>query len=394
MNSQRKISPSLLFTNTEAPQKDVVLITDNGGSILAIEPLEAHDPVSIEFLHGALVPGFINTHCHLELSHMKDKVNTGTGLVKFIEGVVKMRNADQEEIDDAIQLADQQMQDAGIVAVGDICNRADTIKVKDSSPLFYYSFVEMFDFWQDHLAAKFFADYREVYDQITPGNGHQRSAVPHAPYTVSPTLFGLLNKINQEKSTISIHNQETPDEDLMFEKKQGAFLPLFQNLGFSFDHFEANGQHSIHYALKHLDRQHRQLFVHNTLTTADDINGALRWNPNCFWASCPNANLYIENRLPDYKIFIDADAKVCLGTDSLTSNWQLSIYEEMRTIAKYQSYIDLETLVQWATINGAQALGIEDRFGRIMPGKKPGLNLIPLDPLGQINLHADFTKIA
>ncbi len=394
MTSFRKIRPSLLFTNTEAPQDDALVIVDMNGSILAIEPLQAHDPASIEYLDGALVPGFINAHCHLELSHMKNKVATGTGLVKFIEGVVKMRNADQQEIDEAIRVADLQMQKAGIVAVGDICNRSDTIMIKDSSPIFYYSFVEMFDFWQDELAAKFFSDYKSVYDQINPSPGHQKSAVPHAPYTVSPTLFRLIKEINRKVRTISLHNQETPDEDLLFTKKQGALPPLFENLGFSFEHFEASGQHSIHYALKHLDPRHRQIFVHNTMSTAEDIRSAIRWNQNCYWASCPNANLYIENRLPDYKTFIDENAKVCLGTDSLSSNWQLCIFEEMKTISKYQSFIDLETLVRWATLNGAEALGIDDRFGKIEPGKRPGLNLIPVDAGGRLNIFGEVIKIA
>ena len=100
------------------------------------------------------------------------------------------------------------------------------------------------------------------------------------------------------------------------------------------------------------------------------------WNSNVFWASCPNANLYIENSLPNYQIFIDNDAKVCLGTDSLTSNWQLSILSEMQAIARYQSYVNDETLLTWATLNGAIALGFDDELGSFEVGKKPGINLL------------------
>ena len=109
------------------------------------------------------------------------------------------------------------------------------------------------------------------------------------------------------------------------------------------------------------------------MTTKQDIQAAISWNPNCYWATCPNANLYIENRLPDYKIFCDSNAKVTIGTDSLTSNWQLSVWEEIQTIRKYQSYLPLETLLTWATINGAEALGFEERLGSITIGKQPGL---------------------
>ena len=89
--------------------------------------------------------------------------------------------------------------------------------------------------------------------------------------------------------------------------------------------------------------------------------------------------MYIENRLPNYQLFIDAEAKMTIGTDSLTSNWQLSVLDEMKTIAKYQSYIPFETLIRWATLNGAEALGFEKDFGSLEIGKTPGLNLLNLD---------------
>jgi cytosine/adenosine deaminase-related metal-dependent hydrolase len=115
------------------------------------------------------------------------------------------------------------------------------------------------------------------------------------------------------------------------------------------------------------------LFVHNTTTTKADIEAAQIWNPKVYWASCPNANLYIENRLPNYQSFLDSNAKVTLGTDSLTSNWQLSIIDEVLAIQKYCSYVPLEVCLQWATINGAEALSYDDFLGSITIGKQPGL---------------------
>ncbi|MEK7256073.1 MAG: amidohydrolase family protein, partial [Bacteroidota bacterium] len=145
-----------------------------------------------------------------------------------------------------------------------------------------------------------------------------------------------------------------------------------------FDHFQPTARRSIYYALENLDPNCRTLFVHNTLTPPEDIQAAHTWSPNCFWATCPNANLYIENNLPNYRHFLDNQAKVCIGTDSLTSNWQLSILEEMKTIARFQSYVPFETILRWATLNGAEALGFEADMGSIEVGKTPGLNLLNL----------------
>ncbi len=387
----RKITADHVFPVSSAPVENGVIIVDGAGKILAIDKRENHDPASLETHGGAIVPGFINTHCHLELSHMKGVAPTGTGLIPFISTVVKHRDVPQEKIDAAIEQADREMYDAGIVAVGDISNKVDTAATKSKSPIRYYTFVEMFNFLNDDWAQKTFDDYWQVYEKQSTENGNRKSAVPHSPYTVSPKLFDLINKannqqstINNQQSTVSIHNQETPHEDQFFLTKEGGFLDFYKGFGINIDHFRATGKRAIYYAMQQMDPAHRTLFVHNTMTTEEDIKAAHIWGTtnhqssinNVFWATCANANLYIENRLPDYRRFIENGAKMTIGTDSLTSNWQLSVLEEMKTIARFQSYVGFETLLKWATLNGAEALGFEDDLGSIEVGKTPGLNLL------------------
>lgn len=331
------------------------------------------DNAEVEFYAGTLIPGFINTHCHLELSHMQGKVNTGTGLLPFITDVVSFRDVDQSVIDQAIADQDLAMQQAGIMAVGDISNKSDTFSAKAASPIRYYTFVEMFDFLQDGWSENEFNKYKAVYDLLQQNGKDDFSAVPHSPYTVSKSLFAKINALNTAGETVSIHNQETPAENLLFEKKEGGFLGFYKSFNISLENFQATGQPSIYYALQHMDANQPTLFVHNTLTTPADISAAQAHCSNCYWATCPNANLYIENRLPNYQSFLDADAKLTIGTDSLTSNWQLSILEELKTIQKYQSYVPFSKLIQWATINGAEALGFDDTLGSFEVGKKPGV---------------------
>ena len=365
-----------------------VIITDDQGKILSIDAVNEHDIASVQFLEGVIVSGFINTHCHLELSHMKGKVDTGTGLLPFLHNVVSFRDIDQDIIDQAIKDADVEMYKNGIVAVGDISNKTDTAETKSNSKLDYYTFVEMFDFLQPSLTANTIAQYKPVMDGQSDRGNNKKSYVPHAPYTVSPELFGFINTNNAKGQTISIHNQETSAEDELFLSGSGGFVDFYKRFGMNLDHFKPTGQSSIHYAIKHLNPDFKTIFVHNTLTTTEDIAAAARWNSKIYWASCPNANLYIENRLPNYQIFLDSDAKVTLGTDSLTSNWQLSIWEEIKTIKKYQSYVTIEQLLTWATINGAEALNYENRLGSIAIGKTPGLVLLSgdLNELESINI--------
>lgn len=381
----RKLSATTIYPVTSAPITNGVVVLE-GDKIMSIDKVEDHDAASIEFHDGVLTPGFINTHCHLELSHMKSKVDTGTGLIPFISSVVKFRDIDQGVIDRAIIDANKEMIDNGIVAVGDISNKADTADTKSKSPIRYYTFLEMFDFLQSSMTANVIDQYGLAYDQQSDEGYNKKNYVPHAPYTVTPELFEYIRQHSPEDCTISIHNQETLDENLLFEKKEGKFLDFYDGFEMPLTDFQATGKSAIHYAIQNMDPSKRSLFVHNTMTITEDILAAHQWSNKVFWATCPNANLYIENRLPDYKIFLDQEAKMTIGTDSLTSNWQLSILDEMRTIHRYQSFVSFETLLQWATINGAEALGYEMDLGSIEVGKTPGLNLLCSEGNGEFDL--------
>ena len=381
----RKITADWLYPAHAEPMREGVLVVDTDGKIHdVVANRSSFDPAELETYAGALVPGFVNTHCHLELSHMKGKVDTGTGLIDFIRNVVTRRAAPPEEIAAAIAAAEQEMLDGGIVAVGDISNVVDTFAQKALGRLRYYTFVECFDFLQSQNAAEEFAKYTPVYEALTSatnGTASRKSLVPHAPYSVSPSLFERINHANAathdgKPYTVSIHNQETPPENELFERGRSAFTDFYAAFGVSLEGFAFPHKTAIHYALEHLDPAARTLFVHNTLTTRDDVRAAQGRIAQTFWATCPNANLYIENRLPDYRVFLDTNAAVTLGTDSLTSNWQLSILAEMQAIARHQSYVPFAELVRWATYNGACALGFENELGSFEVGKRPGVNLI------------------
>ncbi len=359
-----------------SPIKDGVVIVGDDGKIVDVTEKYDHDPAELEIYRGVIIPGMINTHCHMELSHMIGKIPTGIGLIPFISQVVRFRDFPQAEIDDAIVDADRYMHAQGIVAVGDISNKADTAKVKSKSAIRYYTFVEMFDFMQDSMTEPMIKQYSEVYARHSGTNGNRKSYVPHAPYTVSDGLYKFIKENNKLNSTVSIHNQETKHEDDLFNTKSGDFLEFYEGFGFSLSDFNSTGKNSIYHAMSQMDTNQRTLFVHNTRTTADDVVAAQKWSEKVYWATCANANLYIENALPNYQVFMNTEANMTIGTDSLSSNWQLSVFEEMKTIKKFNSYIPTSTLLEWATYNGAKALGFDDTLGSFTPGKTPGVVLI------------------
>lgn len=335
---------------------------------------------------GILCPGFINTHCHLELSHLRGKVSEGKGMTGFISELVPQRSMyTNPEILEAVKLADEEMYRNGIVAVGDICNTADTFNVKAQSKIHYHSFIELFDMSPGRT--------EEVMDKGKMLAGLLRkdqswSFVPHAPYTVTPGLYKLIAE-NQPGGNVPvcIHNQESLAESEAFETNSGLIWDMFKNFGLDLGWLERTGKNSLHSYFEKLLGYKKIQLVHNTFTSADDIVWAKRncelRTENCelYWCTCPNANIYIEGRLPDYPALLRAGARMTIGTDSLASNHRLSILEEMKTI---QKHFDIPTteLIRWATINGAEFLGLADKYGSFGEGKQPGVNLIKgVDPV-------------
>ncbi|HOU46952.1 MAG TPA: amidohydrolase family protein, partial [Chitinophagales bacterium] len=205
---------------TTPPLENAVVITDENGKIQAIDAVENHDAASIQFFDGIIVPGFINSHCHLELSHLQGVAQTGTGLIGFITQVIQNRNHPQEVIQAAIEREEKNMIDNGIVAVGDISNTTDSFFQKQKEHLFYYTFVEYFDMFQKERTASIIEQYDSVFHKLTTTEKNKISKVPHAPYSVSEQLFSYLIEQQQAK-TISIHNQETRAENELFLKKTG-----------------------------------------------------------------------------------------------------------------------------------------------------------------------------
>lgn len=365
-----KLAAEDIFDGQRFHGPDRVLILDDAGNVSALVP-RSWAGEDIKTVEGWLSPGFINTHCHLELSHMKGKVPEHTGLPLFLRTVMEQRQPPTAEIlEAAIAAAGEDMQEAGIVAVGDICNTAATLPYKLKSPIHWHSFIECMGFI-DAVAHQRLEHSAAVFSQFAEKE-QPVSLVPHAPYSVSATLFKLLGSM-EGNTPVTIHNQECPAEDELYKHKTGGFLDFYQHFGIDISTFAPTGMSSLQSYLPYFSHVSSMLLVHNTYTTDMDIRFANSRPQEIFWCLCPNANMYIENRLPDIPAFLQLGARMTLGTDSLASNHQLSIWEEIKTIQAHYPHIPLVNIMQWATINGAQALGIADLYGTFEKGKKPGV---------------------
>jgi cytosine/adenosine deaminase-related metal-dependent hydrolase len=362
-----------------------VLITQADGTIEAIVE-EAAAGESVRHVEGILMPGLVNCHCHLELSHLKEVIAPHTGLIEFLCSVVTKRNFPAELIQEKIKEAEQEMAQNGIVAVGDIGNTADTAAVKASSSICWQNFVEVLSF-TDEKAADAISHYQSALHQLKQSLSnsslpHRSSLVPHAPYSVSPETFRRLNELTQEQ-VISIHNQEHPAENELYQQGGGDYLKLFKIFGMDRSPFPVTGLSSLRSILPYFDRGQTILLVHNTCSTQEEIEWANEYankkGIRLQFCLCINANLYIEYKIPPVGMLYRSGSPVVIGTDSYSSNWQLSIASEIKTLRRHAPEVPLETLLHWATLQGARALHWDDKLGSFEKGKKPGLTSLDLE---------------
>lgn len=355
------------------PIENGIITVNEDGKILSVSDSTSDTDPPPERLSGIICPGFINTHCHLELSHMQGKIPVKTGLVEFIKEVTRHRGTDNSLIAAAAEKADNDMYDNGIVAVGDISNNNSTIAIKAKSKLHYHTFVEIFGFLPDK-AEELFDRAMMLMAEFKP---QSVSLTPHSPYSVSKELFRLIKKYCDTRTNLlSIHNQECEDENKFFRYKLGKFTELYEYFGMDISHFRPQARNSMQSIIPLLTNKQEVLMVHNTCTNLKDIYFLKRFDRKINWCFCPNANLYIEHKLPKINLFVDQGFNITLGTDSLASNHGLSILSEMQTIQHKYPAISTARLIEWATINGAVFLGIDENKGTLEAGKTPGLNLI------------------
>jgi cytosine/adenosine deaminase-related metal-dependent hydrolase len=379
-------SADYVFPVNELPIRRGVVAVYSDGVIDAVysgdEAFSLGD-VEIERYPGMLIPGFINTHCHLELSHLKDRIKPKGGLVDFIKNVIKSRTAEPKEITKAMLQADKLMYKNGIQAVGDHVNTAVSAKVKEDSNILYHTFVEIIGL-KDDEACKKIDEARDIEFFFDPDHA---SITPHAPYSVSKTAFKIFKKSVSEDNIISIHNQESDEENKLFRYKRGEFLDFYDFMGLDYSEFKAQARNSLQSYLSYLPISNKVILVHNTFTSIKDIDFINRLGRNVVFCLCPKANLYIEDRLPRINLFDWNSDNLVLGTDSLASNDTLDMLEEMKTLHAHFPDLDLLKTIKWATLNGAKALGVDDQLGSLEVGKAPGLIL--LKNMKNFRLHDD-----
>ncbi|MEA1885997.1 MAG: amidohydrolase family protein [Bacteroidota bacterium] len=388
----RRLSAQYIITGTGKILKRGIITTDNRGYITDILDTGGNPPElsRTEFYNGIIVPGFVNCHCHLELSGMHIKPKARSGLGAFIKDVRETRTQESPETRKFIARADTMMYKSGISACGDICNSNISFRIKEESPVKYINFLEVFGI--DPLKAG--KRINEVMELKREADKYSSKSyiVPHSFYSMSATLMKQVRELSSGNELTTVHYKESAQENSLLKNAGGGLMESYMAMGISPGMLHDRVPDHIAGIREFITSDGNLILVHNTFAAKEDVEAADE-RGNCFFCLCPTSNLYIENAMPPLNILREGQSAIVIGTDSLASNKSLNILEEMKIISTTFPGIDLEELVKWATINGARALKIDDQYGSIEKNKAPGLVLIENADLENMKLKATSRSV-
>lgn len=362
--------------------RDHCLELEEDGTIISLRPLEEKERRLIRY-EGVLFPGFVNAHCHLELSAFRGKLKEGLGMTAFAQSIVQERkNIPEEAHQAAMYDALREAFYTGTIAIGDICNTNITAKPKQDFPqLSTHSFIELLGL-NGAKANEIVDKGKELLEAFEEDQG---SLSLHAPYSVSPALRDQVYA--DHPHLLSIHLLESEAERALFEEGSGDFIDFYEAIHVPLPAFAQKT--SPDYILQNLPSDQPILFVHCLEATQAEIEELGAAFPQAFFCLCPKSNQYIHGKVPDINRFEAVWDRICLGTDSLASNTSLRMVEEIQLVQQHFPDVSLHTLLQWATTQGAAALQKEESYGAFMPEQKPGVNLLEGIDMESLTLGVD-----
>jgi len=364
-----RYTAELVYTLSGDPIHNGYVEVAPDGAILSVG--QAEGPVD----EGIICPGFVNAHCHVELSYMKGLFKKGTGMAGFIDQINALRDtSSMEDKVAALKEAMDSMWDSGVQAMADISNCSDSFEVKASHPMYTRTFLEVFG-----------ANPGECNAVMEGVLGLQKEAeafgldaapTPHSCYTMSPQLVTASSAEGLKSGFLSFHSEESDEEEEMMRYGRG---PMWDNrVRNGIPTPPVTGTSSLEYFLQRVTEAvpapvpGNVLLVHECCLTPEGAARAREVLEHPYIAVCPLSNLFIHNMLPPIPVMRESGIPICIGTDSLSSNDSLSMIDEINCLRKAFD-LQLQEVLTWACLNGARFLGLESRLGTLEPGKRPGL---------------------
>jgi cytosine/adenosine deaminase-related metal-dependent hydrolase len=367
------------------PIAEGALALADDGAVLAVgrrAEVRAEFPDAFEErAAGVLMPGLVNAHGHLELSGLVDAIPGGQGLFTWATTLMSVRKTDTADAQrDAARTAAAAAVALGTAAIGDVGSSLAAAPGIDGAGLRGVLFHELFGSREiatgDALADA--ARERAAVSDWPERVGYVPA--PHAPYSVGPELLArIFAAAAAAGRATSIHVAEDEDELALLRDGSGRWPALLAGMGVD-PATRVPRKSPVAYlaSLGAFQTETPPLLVHMVHAAADDRRIAR--DAGATVVLCPRSNLHIGGRLPDVDAFFDDGLAMAIGTDSLASVPDLSLWAEMATLAAHFPSMPVARWLDAATRGGARALGLRG-FGVLTPGARPGVLDVLVDDI-------------
>jgi cytosine/adenosine deaminase-related metal-dependent hydrolase len=372
-----------LLPVSQPPIRDAWLRTDRG-RIIAFghsRPGDFTASDEIDLGEVAVLPGLVNAHTHLELSWMRGRIPETDDFDGWIRRIIELKNESARHGDAVAAAIDGAIREArafGTCLVGDITNT-----LASSGPLRSYGmaavvFHELLGFRSED-AASLMQEAATRLQNAPASELVRHTLAPHAPYSVSPTLFGLIRRALQRDpfARTSVHLGESAAEIEFLKYGTGPCRTGLERMG----KWDASWVSPESGPVEYLDRMRflddRILVVHGVQFVAAELKRLAALGSTL--VTCPRGNIRTGAGEPPIEEFFGSGVRVAVGTDSLASVPDLSLFAELEQMRRLAPALPARLLIESATVNGARALGFDADFGTIDSGKRDALIAVQLD---------------
>jgi cytosine/adenosine deaminase-related metal-dependent hydrolase len=331
----------------------------------------------------ALMPGLVNAHTHLELSYLRGAVAPAREFVAWVRGLLGARRPPEEaaapDILAAIDGGIDESLATGSALVGDISNTLVTFEPLARSPLAAVVFYELLRF-RELDPERFVEQACRAIDALPATAAVRPGLAPHAPYSVAPLVLRALGRVIDRRPSLrsSVHLSESAAEVQFILCGDGPWRGVLEDLGVFDPGWVAPGVSPVQYLHENGFLDRRVLAVHGVQMSDADL--ARLAGLGVTLVACPRSNQYTGAGIPPIDRFYAAGVQVAVGTDSLASAPDLSVFAELTEMRRLAPSVPAHVLLDSATRQGARALGFESEFGTIEPGRRDRLLAVAVPP--------------
>lgn len=356
----------------------------------------------LNFGNAIILPGFVNTHTHLEYSILRGVCDDLPFVLWIIQLIKKSQRLNQNDWLVSAKLGTLEAIHSGITCMGEVSRTGAGFQAMLESGLRGVVFCEVFGM-DDNRLNEIMLEMKDRVEKWKHGAEKSMLQVgvsPHSPYTVGPKIFyHIADWARREGLYLTLHLAESQDEYQFVKYGASMLANDFRDaVGWSHLLWQPTGASPVKYLEQWDVFEGEVLAAHCVEVEPMDVDLLKKYDVAV--AHCPRSNAKLGTGIAPLPVFLRNGLKVGLGTDSLASSNTMDFFDEMRIGLLLQrgkeKIVDglcAEDFVVMATLGGAQALRMEDKIGTLEAGKQADIIAVDISHSHQMPVRDPYSSL-